>query len=193
LYVSTLFNKLNIERLYSNLNEVSSQGKNYISTYPYLVQYFQELEKVELRHLILGSHLVYGWMPTILNLNIENSDSILELLNKVKKNYLLTEEEFKIGIATVNNSLVGLSKLLHFINPEVYAIWDSRIFKFLTGKKSTYGISNPSTYLEYLAYLEEIVHRPEFNKLKMLVHKQLGYEVTSIRALEFAIFENSKI
>ncbi|HRL70351.1 MAG TPA: hypothetical protein PLT79_01470, partial [Flavobacterium sp.] len=35
----------------------------------------------------------------------------------------------------INNSLVRISKLLHFINPSIYAIWVSRIFRYITRKK----------------------------------------------------------
>ena len=67
----------------------------------------------------------------------------------------------------INNSLVGLSKLLHFINPQNYAIWDSRIFRFLTEKKSQYGIGNPKMYLQYLEEIKNIEKEngyPEIHK-----------------------------
>ena len=57
------------------------------------------------------------------------------LLNKAKSGNLLNSEELEIVKKCVNNSLVGTSKLLHFINPSIYAIWDSKIFRNITEKK----------------------------------------------------------
>ena len=38
----------------------------------------------------------------------------------------------------INNSWVGLSKALHFINPEIFPIWDKNVAE-LFGIKITYG------------------------------------------------------
>jgi hypothetical protein len=70
--------------------------------------------------------------------------------------------------STINNSLVGLSKLLHFINPVVYAIWDSRIYRNTTDKKSSYGIGNTQLYLNYLSKLNEIESHVDFDEIKKM-------------------------
>jgi hypothetical protein len=55
-----------------------------------------------------------------------------------------------------NNSLVGTSKLLHFIHPKQYAIWDSWVFRFLNNEEPhKYKLEKPKTYLEYLRKLEK--------------------------------------
>jgi len=126
-----------------------STSDSYIKAYPEFIQYFQELDSIEKHQLIISSHFVYGWMPTIITLNITQIDEVLLLLNRAKNGEELTVKELGILKGCINNSMVGLSKLLHFINPEKYAIWDSRIFRYLTGKKSQYGIDRPELYLEY--------------------------------------------
>lgn len=88
-------------------------------------------------------------MPTILNLkkyenDTDSSEVNLEdevvLINKAKKGESLDEKELDLLKRRINNSMVGLSKLLHFINPEQYAIWDSKIYRCIRGNKTASGI-----------------------------------------------------
>lgn len=110
-------------------NIIRSDYDSYLETYPEFIQYFRNIDRIERHHLIISSHFIYGWMPTILNIDLKSINEVLRLLNEVKSGKLLTVEELMILKKCINNSLVGLSKLLHFINPRSYAIWDSRIFR----------------------------------------------------------------
>ena len=166
-------------------------------SYPEFIKYFKNVQLFDIHHLIIGSHFIYGWMPTILNLNInENNENLLySYLFEAKNGVLLKPVELATLKECINNSLVGTSKLLHFINPKVYAIWDSKIYKyFYPNKKSTYGIDQPSIYLDYLAELKEITNNKEFQNLlfKIESYFDLDYQITPFRAVELLIFEIQK-
>ena len=89
-----------------------------------------------------------------------------------------------------NNSIVGTSKLLHFINPEKYAIWDSRVFRFLTGKEPHHSkFQDPKTYLEYLTLIEVLKKDTKFHNFYELMMQKVGYEISESRALELAFFK----
>jgi hypothetical protein len=86
--------------------------------------------------------------------------------------------------------MVGPSKLLHFIRPDLYAIWDSRIFKmYYPNNKSTYGIDNPNNYLQYLNNLTELSKQSGIEQLREKVYAILGYPVSALRAIEYVLFE----
>ena len=72
-------------------------------------------------------------MPTILNYKSNEFDTAVEILNRAKNNPRISTDDILLLKQLINNSLVGVSKLLHYIN-SVYAIWDSRVCNFLTGK-----------------------------------------------------------
>ncbi|CAM4370232.1 hypothetical protein [Gillisia limnaea] len=182
--------ELNLKLIKEELREFSVDNNSYINTYSEFIKYFRQIETIEKHHLIISSHFVYGWMPTILSLNQENLPKVLELLNQAKKGYLLTAPELDILKNSINNSLVGLSKLLHFIRPEVYAIWDSRIFKFLTGKKSTYGIGKPTAYLNYIQDLKRITNQKEFDQLFQIIQESFDYRISKLRAIEIVMFQS---
>ena len=90
---------------------------SYIKTYPEFIQYFKNISNISKHDLVISSHFVYGWMPTIIELKFQDMEVVLNSLNKAKNGAMLTVGELELLKKTINNSLVGLSKLLHFINP----------------------------------------------------------------------------
>lgn len=108
----------------------------YNLSYQAFLRYFEQKPTLVLDDLIIGANFVYGWMPTILNLyhNGKDLNCALAAINKAKnaKNHHdLTDFDLELLKSIVNNSFVGVSKLLHCINPVVFAIWDSRVHRFL--------------------------------------------------------------
>jgi hypothetical protein len=183
--------ELNLELIKEEVNDFSVVNNSYIHTYSEFIQYFEQIKTIEKHHLIISSHFVYGWMPTIISLNLNDLPEVLKLLNQVKQQgHLLKQNEITVLKSCINNSLVGLSKLLHFIRPDIYAIWDSRIFKFLTGKKSTYGINNSSAYLKYLQDLKRITERKEFDDIFPVIQNCFHYRISKLRAVEIVMFQS---
>lgn len=184
--------ELSIELIRREFENFKFQYNSYIITYQEFIKYFEEIDIIEKHHLIISCHFVYGWMPTILSLNDSDLTQVLELLNQAKKGRLLSLDELSILKKYINNSLVGLSKLLHFIHPEIYAMWDSRIFRFLTGKNSTYGIGRPSAYLEYLQGIRSIIEQKEFDQYYQKIQKKFPYSISKMRAVEIVIFQSKQ-
>lgn len=106
---------------------------SYLASYPALIEHFQAIERFTANQFIVAAHLVYGWMPTILTLNFSSLPEALPLINAARRGVILTAPELALLAGTVNNSVIGASKLLHFTNPSLYPIWDSRVFHFLNG------------------------------------------------------------
>jgi len=187
------FNNLTYEKLKGDAERFSvGENDSYIKTYPEFLKYFTSLERIEIHHLIISSHFVYGWMPTIIHLEIRDIDQVLLLLNAVKSGQTLNKEEIEKLKSCINNSMVGLSKLLHFINPAEYAIWDSRIFKYITSKKSQYGIDKAENYLDYLGKMKEISNHEDYLFLHNMIEKHFNYSLTPMRAIEILMFETNR-
>jgi hypothetical protein len=173
-------------------NLILTENDSYIQSYSEFIKYFEDIDLIEKHHLFIASHFVYGWMPTIIQLNTKQIDKVLILLNKAKSLNLLNADELEIVKNCVNNSLVGTSKLLHFINPSLYAIWDSRIFRYITDKKSSYGIDKPKAYLEYLIGLKNVANNAEYNNLHSKIERNFNYQISPMRAIEIIMFETDR-
>ena len=175
-------------------NNFKSTEENYLLSYPYFLNYFQNLESINLENLVIGISFTYSWMPTILKaLNLKNTEEVLFILNEVKKGKLIDEQQLTTLKTTFNNSLVGTSKLLHFINPRQYAIWDSRVFRFLNNvEPHKYRLEKPRAYIEYLKLIEELKNEKAFTAFFELMKQKVGYDITEYRALELAFFKGTQ-
>ena len=83
--------------------------------------------------IVAIAHMAYGWMPTTLKKCDINGEigrngrhTILDAFD-VKSSG--DARKFVEGFASspINDSCIGLSKSLHFINPEFFPIWDSKV------------------------------------------------------------------
>ncbi len=184
-----------IEQIIEIAKSFDSTKENYLISYPHFLNYFKNLEEIKLENLIIGISFTYSWMPTILkSINLKSNEDPISILNKARKEELLNESELLVLKSTFNNSLVGTSKLLHFINPEIYAIWDSRVFRFLNKDREPhkYRLEKPVTYLEYLNFINSMKEENGFDRFYELMKEKVGFEITKNRALELAFFKGNK-
>ena len=180
-----------IEILIEITKNFDAKKENYLISYPHFLNYFKNLQKINIENLVIGISFTYSWMPTILkSISLKNTEKVIGILNKVKNGGEIVETELVILKETFNNSLVGSSKLLHFINPTKYAIWDSRVFRFLNSEEPhKYKLEKPNTYLNYLKLLESIKSENTFNQFYEQMKQKVGYEITEYRAIELAFFK----
>jgi hypothetical protein len=135
-----------------------------------------------------GRAPAYGWLPTILELHPESPNiglaGVARLLARAKRDGVLTNDEIDSLASVVNNSLVGASKLLHFVAPEHFAIRDSRIYAFVFERKpSHHSIRQVERYRDYLDILTEIRGDPRFPEFHRSVDDKVGYRVSALRGV----------
>lgn len=171
-------------------NFVIKRQSDYLS-YPDFLKYFSDLKTITRHNLTIGINFTYGWMPTIFDFRSDNFDSALDILNEVKSGTKSTTDNLVLLKGLLNNSLVGTTKLLHFINPDNFAIWDSRVYRYLTDKEPYDNrIGNCKTYLDYLVFCDYLTKQKEFNSLQKSVEKQVGYPMTAYRVAELVMYSN---
>lgn len=171
---------------------------SYIIAYPFILAHFQSLNGFSERDFVCGAHIVYGWMPTVLDLRPGKLNLDLrhgaDLLTQAKITGSLADTDIEQLTKLVNNSLVGVSKLLHFAAPNAFAIWDSKIYGFIFEEKAhNYRINQVAKYREYMSRLRQIKERPDFSAVHASVNAKLGYEVSPLRAIELIMFLNAPL
>ncbi len=180
----------NEEIKYEELKQPEQLERTYIRTYNNYLNTINQFNFECESDFWAAIGIVYSWMPTILKIKkTPKIDNILNILKKVKNGKQINLKEIEELKNVINNSLTGTSKLLHFVNPKNYAIWDSRIAKRLNYK----NINDIHDYLKYLDTLKTIAsNESEFEKIKQKVIKKIGYEVSDLRVLEICIFNSYK-
>ena len=182
---------LDIETMKAAKSVAEKRKRSYLISYPHFVRFFAEREKIDVQELVIGANFTYGWMPTVFVWKNDNFDSVLNLLNDVKnKNLILSTDEFLEIKSLINESIVGTSKILHFINPSIYPIWDSKINLLLSGdKKNTNTVDR---YFEYYAIFQRLKMEKNSLEITKTISAKIGYEISFARAFEIILFLSSK-
>lgn len=192
-----LIAKIRIENLIVEAGNFKIENKSDLISYPEFIEYFKSINEINRHNLIIGINFTYGWMPTIFDFRTteieKNIDLAIEILNKAKSGKDLETKDYELLKSLLNNSLVGSTKLLHFINPEKYAIWDSRVFRFLHNQEPhDYRIGNIKNYIDYQKLLQNLTNEERFSEFYQLISSKLEYKPTNFRALELIMFIKGK-
>ena len=162
-----------------------------IRTYPSFLKFFSDREAITKHDFVVAANFTYGWMPTILELNgtDQDWDSAATLLTAAKNTRITGIDNLRFLMRLVNNSLVGTSKMLHFVNPTQHAIWDSRVYRYLTNEEPyDYRVSNVDNFLRYLAICDEIATWPELPDAVTALSQKTAQDLTPFRAIELTMY-----
>ncbi len=205
--INSLNNILNDPEKISSLLK-KEDIKTYTYTYEKFIDHFEELRKKDKEEwLVIGSSIVYSWMPTILNIagrdpkadkNLQKiKEDAIEGLNNISKNLdgESLEKDLKKLKLFINNSVVGMSKFLHFSFPDEYPIWDSRVesvlYETATGKttKSNYHrLKIINNYMEYRTSCLELIEDEENGLIKKFDKDEELNGLRDLRKIEFLLF-----
>ena len=148
--------------------------------------------------IVAIAHMAYGWMPTTLKKCDINGD-----IERNGKNTILDAFDVKswgdarnfvesFASSPINDSCIGFSKALHFINPEIFPIWDSNVAETFKVHHH-YQMKNINVYRCYIDFCHSVLVDCQtvaeaVKKVQDLIFCHAGYEVGKIRTLEFMLF-----
>lgn len=175
----------------------------YLATYPALLATASDTGSDPWPWFCRIAVMTYGWMPRVVRLDMEHAKAAAESLLSAHGVTADGMREIEISpIASSVRSIVGASKMLHFCNPNVFPIWDSRIETFRLRKSP--GITHMSTAANYWRYCEDVhsvrAHgdfkafhaEMQFALASRLRHFEIEpYAISEVRAVELAAFELS--
>ena len=171
--------------------EDDNTGDQYNKSYQHFIDYFSSREILTEHDLVIAANFTYGWMQTILNFKSHDFELATQILNKAKTSDRISSEEIIVLKQLFNNSLVGASKLLHFVNPDIYAVWDSRVCYFLTGKPYSQKVENIGLYWSYLDLCVRVSSHQSFSQIHENHIAKLGFNITPMRTVEQIMFISS--
>jgi hypothetical protein len=180
---------INVDTFYSDAKTATFFGEDWIHlSYKEFLEFFISKKELTPHDLIIGAYFTYGWMPTMLELK-GDINAIAAIANKARNREVISRADFSRMADAINGSVVGASKLLHFICPEDHAIWDSRVYRYLHQEAPhQYRLKAPNAYWDYLSFLSELAKDSRFSAFKMKVNAAVGYSVTDKRACELLMF-----
>lgn len=144
-------------------------------------------------------HMHYGWMPRIPKsfrldwFEITTQVATIKAINTVEDALAFLDPLGGCAkmddAAPIDNSWIGTSKLLHFLNPNIFPIWDGRVAEHF-GLKGNHQLKKKGWYLEYLKFIHDMRDkRPEFvPAVQDYFEDKYEYRPSKIRALEIMLF-----
>ena len=130
---------MNLERTLKKFEKFGFQSlkfidanDQYLKSYPHIIKAVSTLiDNLGSSSIVSIAHIAYGWMPTVLK---EFDFSYIEkgFILDARKTSSFNDAKLFISIlenSPINNSWIGLSKVLHFINPQFFPIWDRKVAK----------------------------------------------------------------
>jgi len=140
---------------------------------------------------------VYGWMPTILKKFEPNRFKVKEPIKVVRS--VSTRDEAKLFLdknmnsAPINNSWVGTSKLLYFINPDFFPIWDSRVARCF-GVQTKQSPNSKIKYLDYFDFMHDEVEKKHHwvADIAGYISNEYGSVPSDLRCLEISLFNRGR-
>ncbi|SRR5579875_719997 len=143
-------------------------------------------------------------MPRIVRLDPHHLASAVDAVRAAQGATDANWNEIPIeGIAECLSSVVGASKLLHFANPKVFPIWDSKAERFrLCANPSQYHMGQVRNYKAYASEVHRIRQTHGFAEFYAGFNQAFAerlnrltispYRLTEVRAVESAMFELSE-
>lgn len=207
-----------LDKIRQKIREKST-FQTYIYSYPKILAHFSKFasDKYSPSHkedlLIQGILMTYGWMPRIPRLDFSEEANSIECSN-LKENvgflssfnhkskddvYLILSEsvsDIEKLKKFVDNSLTAVSKILHFIRPEDFLIWDSKIQKVLGTRESYKGKDDILKYIQYISEFKILRETCESNNRIMGIleeaKKIFQYKISFARFIELALYVSAE-
>lgn len=201
-------NKLKVDSIKDHLEKAFKRAEvkkeisagTYIGVYEDLIAFTKKnIATLDESTLVGLAHMVYGWMPTVLKSIDASDESLCDELKKIERT-----NQFDVNIASklmkvTNNSLVGASKLLHFIKPNIYPIYDSRVFRAIINQDMDETASKNADY--YNAYAERLNAIKSSNPTSIKILREYlkkdfkvesAYDYSDVRVLELCLYISGK-
>ena len=165
---------------------------HYIRSYPELLKASDCLANCyEQESVPMIAHLAYGWMPTILNYSNNTCQEKNIFAVRGVDDYDKALKFFdEIECSPINNSWIGMSKTLHFLNPKMFPIWDSNIAEVFG--VSSYKMKKKCVYKKHMEFVHSNKNECFVECLREAFKTKAGYEISEIRAVEFVLFVHGK-
>ena len=164
----------------------SVETSKFFESYNHLVGFMSNIKVWKEQDFYVAINAVYGWMPRIIRIhpNGNNILDCLEILNQGTKE--IDTKSIETLSKTIDNSLVAVSKLLHFTYPNEFAIYDSRVKNYLKSIGLPSFKEKGENYLQYCKLCKDLVSKPE---IKQILSDEKFGKVSNLRKIEVFFYE----
>jgi hypothetical protein len=217
-----------ITGLDDTLTALRTTSMTYRYTYDRYVEYFKSKQSGALTELDLfvGFAFAYSWMSSIKQLDpslgtVELAVAALNKLHALQASDLSLSDDTAGSADTAAldrlagsvepiryflGSVIGTSKMLHFVNPEVFPIWDAVVHRYCSLPEHAGAADSLRTYAQYTYMIHHLLNHPDYEarvyrpllQAMEQAHKAISDQYRTpepmgkVRAAEFIMFYGGK-
>lgn len=174
-----------------------SENEQQLTSYEEMLKFAQRnfVDNFDKTTVVGLAHMAYGWMPTMIR-HTKLPENFKEWKKNIENGYLgigFLKEVMEL----TNDSIVGASKLLHFLNPRDYPIYDSKVYGSVIENGKHNLSKDVENYISYAEILRTLVRNSKNQSVildiqNILINK--GYllkECSAIRVLEVCLYASA--
>lgn len=180
----------------TDISPASDRDAFYRGSYPYILAHFRQCEfdgsKADCGLFWQALILVYSWMGrgilTSFEEPLQRYRQECGRIRTIRQTGELTLQDLNSLVKLCNGSLIATSKFLHFLKPEAFAIWDSRVCAAIfDGRAYYHDLKSAMNYLSYLNWIRPLRISTETTADVCSV-LQIDPEIGALRAKEYILF-----
>lgn len=191
-----------LDEIQRNPRILDLRAITYIATYPSLRAFGKSSLPIDGDRFSQLVVMAYGWMPRIVRVDqgcVGDAKSAVQIAAQATVHTGLTKSAM-LNLARCLRSVVGASKVLHFVNDEIFPIWDSGVEAFRLGGVLPYNhMNNVDNYFAYCNEVHAIRAEEGFRDFLGGINAAMDarlaalfidpYPICEVRAIEVAAFE----
>ncbi len=158
----------------------------------HFVREFGSGQEMTARRAVIAASCAYSWMATIPSFDMGVVEEAANTLARVSQGPDPCAFKLDKLRQFTNRSVVGMSKVLHFVAPKKYPILDGNVKDYLKVHGQRVDTDSVISYLEYTQACRIAAKTTEGRKTHAIVRDRLGRNVTAIRALELVMYSAGK-
>jgi hypothetical protein len=174
-------------------------GHSFHRVREHFIEVFADHANIDERYAVLVASCAYSWMPTIPTLHLEHVAEAVAVLKAVAAGDDPAEDRLEELRSFTNNSVIGMSKVLHLVAPNRYPIIDGRVETFLRHYGVKPKLDSIPWYLAYVKACRDACASEPGQKIWEAVNGKLQTAneslgvVSPIRALELVMYYAGKM
>ena len=171
-------------------------------SYEIFTSFLKERDTLTAQDVLFISNAIHAWKSEKFILNKKaDLEEAAKVLNKAKKDAaagrMITLEEFEVLVLITDDECVSMAtKLLHLAVPDMYAIIDRHVYRYLVGDGWEEALEKHvyAQCFDYWRLLNKaLVEEMDVSDIQESISNWLGYEVTQIRAIELVLYVKGKL
>jgi hypothetical protein len=172
--------------------KVTDSDREFLRGYSALIELACRSDLGNENEVIALAYAAYGWMPTMLKrlpgkIELSQLKDLVGHLREPSSDVVCLLKRHQSLLRSINGSVIGISKFLHFCAPRKIPIWDKWVAKVFECNQWN-QINNEDNFIKYVGVMNQYVDSGRFSVPEWLELECYVTNNSMLRKLELCLF-----